>query len=645
MPNESKHDFAPHSEHLEVPDSLQKYIISSDTLTVNTTVAFSLYYSLNSHLFKAVSTVPLQGESKVVVKVMGNSHPSKISKEAMKMRDLRSPYLVKFLGIVSTDWGMGIVMPHYQADLHDVLLKAAAESKPISTKQKLLWARDASYGLRHIHRLGYLHCDIKSYNLFIDAENNLKVGDFDSAHPIKKLDKLKNSRGTPQWRAPELFNNSINTTASDIYSLGCVFWELEANGKMPFDGAKYKLGKKKQNYQHESLEGCSPYFKSLISACWNNEPSQRLSIQEICNRLDLELKKYVHEEMFDQNDPAFLENTLLDYLQGHIVSSDQLTFDNKNIICMLDERGRDQKIYTGKLTTPEGEKKISIKGQQDPVEDPSNIIFYKNAIKMKWLESAYTIKLIASAEYKDVPCVIMDYYHSNLANFLKISEFISREQKLKMARDICYGLNDLHNKGYAHGSLLSQNILLDVNNNPKIGNLENARCMSKLDNVEEQKDDVIKKILFQHETQKEMTEDPSTIATDIYDLGTILWQLEMKTPISGNSLRYSCKEGRSYHQFASELDSCSPLFKSLISACWNEDPSKRPSIKNICDQLDLALKQFTTIMQDRKKEAKESLLSLSFFSYPIPSKQLFDNLNNSLEKKKENTKSCPCLIL
>ncbi|KAI3868561.1 hypothetical protein MKW92_021088, partial [Papaver armeniacum] len=91
--------------------------------------------------------------------------------------------------------------------------------------------------------MNYLHCcnppivhrDLKSSNLLVDKNWNVKVGDFG-------LSKLKHQtflstltgKGTPQWMAPEVLRNERSDEKSDVYSYGVVLWEI-ATQKIPWD--------------------------------------------------------------------------------------------------------------------------------------------------------------------------------------------------------------------------------------------------------------------------------------------------------------------------------------------------------------------------------------------------------------------------
>jgi serine/threonine protein kinase len=96
-------------------------------------------------------------------------------------------------------------------------------------------------GISHIHASGIIHRDLKPENLLLDAEGNIRISDFGSAHTeddFGPLDPFKvyshHVSGTWAYMAPELLFNRRKSKAQtkkyglavDYWSLGCVAFEL-----------------------------------------------------------------------------------------------------------------------------------------------------------------------------------------------------------------------------------------------------------------------------------------------------------------------------------------------------------------------------------------------------------------------------------
>lgn len=81
--------------------------------------------------------------------------------------------------------------------------------------------------LEHIHALRILHRDLKTQNIFIGNGGVIKVGDFGIAKVLAGTgDMATTVTGTPYYMAPEICRNQPYTYKSDIWSLGCVLYEL-----------------------------------------------------------------------------------------------------------------------------------------------------------------------------------------------------------------------------------------------------------------------------------------------------------------------------------------------------------------------------------------------------------------------------------
>ena len=99
----------------------------------------------------------------------------------------------------------------------------------------------ASEGIAHLHQQGWIHRDLKPDNLLVNSEAQVKLIDFAIAQrPRRGLGRLWGGRGrvqgTRSYMSPEQIRNETLDARSDLYSLGCVVYEL-VGGKPPFTGA------------------------------------------------------------------------------------------------------------------------------------------------------------------------------------------------------------------------------------------------------------------------------------------------------------------------------------------------------------------------------------------------------------------------
>ena len=93
--------------------------------------------------------------------------------------------------------------------------------------------------LAALHAVGIAHCDVKPENLFVLHDGGVKVIDFGVSRHIDEPSHAESIAGTPAYMAPEQWKGAPEL-ASDVYSLGCVMYEL-LTGDVPFDGSLPQL--------------------------------------------------------------------------------------------------------------------------------------------------------------------------------------------------------------------------------------------------------------------------------------------------------------------------------------------------------------------------------------------------------------------
>jgi len=98
-------------------------------------------------------------------------------------------------------------------------------------------AKQICEGLVEAHRLGVVHRDLKSNNIMIDKEGNVRIMDFGIARSLeaKGITGAGVMIGTPEYMSPEQVEGKEVDQRSDIYSLGIILYEM-VTGRVPFEG-------------------------------------------------------------------------------------------------------------------------------------------------------------------------------------------------------------------------------------------------------------------------------------------------------------------------------------------------------------------------------------------------------------------------
>lgn len=161
---------------------------------------------------------------------------SRFHLEAQTAGSLHHPNVVGVLDFGEQENHLFLVMELVQGDS---LARLLTTSGPLPPARVARIAAEAAAGLAAAHRQGIVHRDIKPANLLLDADGTLKIGDFGIARflddPGAALTATGQIVGTSLYLAPERALGKPAGPASDVYSLGCVLYQL-LTGRTPFEG-------------------------------------------------------------------------------------------------------------------------------------------------------------------------------------------------------------------------------------------------------------------------------------------------------------------------------------------------------------------------------------------------------------------------
>lgn len=126
----------------------------------------------------------------------------------------------------------GIYLIYQELAVSDLKEKIRAGHIPESTKKT--WMIDICEALLFLRKENIIHCDIKPSNVLVYEDNTVKLSDFGCSTliGIEKTGTRSDVCGTLSYTAPEVLTGGDVSHMADIWSLGCLFYELMTGSKL-----------------------------------------------------------------------------------------------------------------------------------------------------------------------------------------------------------------------------------------------------------------------------------------------------------------------------------------------------------------------------------------------------------------------------
>ncbi|KAG5505238.1 hypothetical protein JIQ42_07445 [Leishmania sp. Namibia] len=205
---------------------------------------------------------------------------------------LNHPHIIMLFDSFETDSDFVVVMEYAQGELYDIL----EDDKQLPAKEVQKIAKQLIQALNYLHSNRIIHRDMKPQNILIGQNGAVKLADFGFARSMSyNTIVLTSIKGTPLYMAPELVQERAYDNRVDLWSLGCILYELYY-GKPPFyTNNLFALIKKivcePVKYDTKANDPISPEFKSFLSGLLTKSASSRLNWPELLNHPFVQLTK------------------------------------------------------------------------------------------------------------------------------------------------------------------------------------------------------------------------------------------------------------------------------------------------------------------------------------------------------------------
>ncbi|XP_052002114.1 protein-tyrosine kinase 2-beta-like [Xyrauchen texanus] len=292
------------------PDTTGKFSLSRNDIVLGRILGEGFFGEVHDGIYKSKSGDRVN----VAVKTCKDCTADvkeKFMSEALIMKKLDHPHIVRLIGIIEED-PVWIVMELYQyGELGNYLMD---NGHKLTNVTLMLYSLQLSKALAYLEGVNMVHRDIAVRNVLVAKPDCIKLGDFGLSRYIEEEEyyKASVSRLPIKWMAPESINFRRFTSASDVWMFAVCMWEIMSRGQQPFFWLENKdvINQLEQGVRLPKPEQCPPTLYSLMTHCWAYVPQERPSFAElVCKLSDLH-KIEIQEEDDQQRYRARSMNTL-----------------------------------------------------------------------------------------------------------------------------------------------------------------------------------------------------------------------------------------------------------------------------------------------------------------------------------------------
>lgn len=216
-----------------------------------------------------------------IIQIKADTKLETLENEIAMMHTSRHANIVKYIGCYSCEQDLWIVMEFMAGGkLTDLLLQTHFSEPEIACV-----CRETLQALDYLHKSERIHRDIKSDNLLIGGEGEIKLADFGFCAELNSVaDKRRSVVGTPYWMAPEVIRGVDYDTKVDIWSTGIMALEM-ADGEPPLLDlpplrALFIIATQPPPTLREP-EKWSPVFKDFLTQSLAKNPQKRATAEEL----------------------------------------------------------------------------------------------------------------------------------------------------------------------------------------------------------------------------------------------------------------------------------------------------------------------------------------------------------------------------
>jgi thiamine kinase-like enzyme len=215
------------------------------------------------------------------------------------------PNIVKFLSAYEVKEEVWIVMEFLEGGT----LNEAVKVHQFSEKHIAYVAREMLKGLKYLHAQGFVHRDLKSANVMMSIDGDIKLIDFGLCADVSEGERVQ-MLGSPFWMPPEMIHRKPHGCAADIWSFAVCILEMylkEPPNSSSRLRAMYYIGT--EGCKHHIPSRASEQARDFLGRCLEMDPSKRATAVELLEH-PFVTQPRLHEGIKDVLRGVFVSNSL-----------------------------------------------------------------------------------------------------------------------------------------------------------------------------------------------------------------------------------------------------------------------------------------------------------------------------------------------
>ena len=301
------------------------------------------------------------------------------------------PFILKYFSCEFKTYELSIVTKFCKyGDLYRNIQTRLKRFKYFDEKEIWKIFLQLSYGIYYLHKNNIIHRDLKTANIFLEKDNRIKIGDFGISKMLDNTNLTDTQIGTPLYFSPELVKKQEYGTKTDMWSLGCILYEM-LTLRVAFNSLSMgALCKKIKTASYLKLKNYNNYNKKLfdlVDELIVVNQSKRLSACELLGKDIVKEKEYIgpyydYTSITGNEIPKIdidIPNSLntwhkvavkyqkkqKNYLTPDVIDKEErFQFNNKLVLPKIDEKQTEEEPFN-----PLSNIKNPLEDIKDPLED------------------------------------------------------------------------------------------------------------------------------------------------------------------------------------------------------------------------------------------------------------------------------------